>query len=303
MEYSRNKSLGFDKEAVLLLSGNSDSSVTMKQPAFKQSLLQTPGIQSVSFNTDAPSSENSWTTNFAFDHREDEKYQLSLKFADEDYFKTFGIQLAAGNFYSKSDTAKEIVINETLVKKLGLKNPDEAIGKLIRSGRSDWKPIVGVVKDFKLNSLREEMKPLMLMQRKDRYSVTGTFTLVIAVGPMFVTFTFAEPLAFGPRISVPVLNLAVVAAARSGSVGEPTVSVNDPSVAAGAELPAASLIVSAGRSTVYWPLSALDRGVANVSRNVATADLPLPTTVTNVAVCGEPPALVTWTLPITSGCV
>jgi ABC-type antimicrobial peptide transport system permease subunit len=32
---------------------------------------------------------------------------------------------------------------------------------------------VGVVKDFKTNSLREDVKPLMIFQRKDRYSVTG----------------------------------------------------------------------------------------------------------------------------------
>ena len=173
MNFIKNADLGFDKEAVLLLSGNSDSSVTMKQPAFKQSLLQTPGIQSVSFNTDAPSSENSWTTNFAFDHREDEKYQLSLKFADEDYFKTFGIQLAAGNFYSKSDTAKEIVINETLVKKLGLKNTQDAVGKDIRTGRGPWKQIVGVVKDFKTTSFKEAIPPLLIAQERKYYSLTA----------------------------------------------------------------------------------------------------------------------------------
>jgi ABC-type antimicrobial peptide transport system permease subunit len=47
------------------------------------------------------------------------------------------------------------------------------VGKEIRSGRSGWKTIVGVVKDFNTNSLREELKPLMLFPRKDRYGVTG----------------------------------------------------------------------------------------------------------------------------------
>ena len=56
---------------------------------------------------------------------------------------------------------------------MGLKNPNEVIGKELRSGRSQWKTITGVVKDFKTNSLREDIKPLMIFERRDRYIVTG----------------------------------------------------------------------------------------------------------------------------------
>jgi len=173
MNFIQNADLGFNKEAVLLLSGNSDSSVIVKREAFKQKLLQTPGVQSVSFTTDAPSSGNNWSTNFAFDHRQDESFQLSLKFADEDYFKTFGLELLAGRGYDKSDTTKEIVINETLVKKLGLKSPKDAIGKDIRMGRSPWKQITGVVKDFKTSSLKESINPLLIAESNKYYSLTA----------------------------------------------------------------------------------------------------------------------------------
>ncbi len=173
MNFVRKADLGFDKEAVLLLAGNSDSSIIASRPAFKQSLLQTPGIKSVSFNTDAPSSENNWTTNFAFDHKEDEVYQLSLKFADEDYFSAFGLELLAGRVYEKSDTIKEVIVNETLARKLGIRNNPDIIGKEIRFGRSPWKTIVGVVKDFKTNSLREDIRPLVIAQSSKNYSLTA----------------------------------------------------------------------------------------------------------------------------------
>jgi putative ABC transport system permease protein len=173
MNYVRRADLGFNKEAVLLLAGNSDSSVIVKRNAFKQKLLQTPGIQSVSFTTDAPSSDNNWSTNFAFDHRDGEKFQLSLKFGDEDYLKTFGLQLLAGRIYEKSDTTREVVINQTLVQKLGLKNPQEAIGKDIRLGGSPWRQIVGVVKDFKTSSLRESVKPLLIGANNKFYNLTA----------------------------------------------------------------------------------------------------------------------------------
>ena len=173
MNFVRNADLGYNKEAVLLLSASSDSSVVAKHDAFKQKLLQTQAVISVSFNTDAPSSENIWSTNFAFNHQDDEKYQVQLKFADEDYFKTFGLTLLAGRGYDKSDTAKEVVINETLVKKLGLKNPQEAVGKDIRTGRSAWKQVVGVVKDFKTSSLKQSVPPLLLAEASKYYSVTA----------------------------------------------------------------------------------------------------------------------------------
>ena len=51
--------------------------------------------------TDVPSSDNGWGTNFAFNHKPDENYTLFLKFADADYFKTFGLQFAAGGPYAK----------------------------------------------------------------------------------------------------------------------------------------------------------------------------------------------------------
>ncbi|HET9280205.1 MAG TPA: FtsX-like permease family protein, partial [Flavitalea sp.] len=173
MNYVHNAELGFNKEALLIINTKADSVVQSRQNAFKEKLLQMPGVQAVSFSSDVPSSDNNWSGNFSFDHRPDEKFNIYRKACDEDYFKTYGLQIVAGRIFEKSDTAKEIVVNETLVKKLAVKNPPDVVGKEIRSGRSGWKTIVGVVKDFNTNSLREDVKPLMLFQRKDRYNVTG----------------------------------------------------------------------------------------------------------------------------------
>ena len=173
MNYVQHADLGFNKESVLVLNHNSDSALVSRQLAFKQKLLQLPDIKSVSFSSDVPSSENNWTSNFAIDHKPDEQFNVYRKAADEDYFKTYGLEIIAGRSFAKSDTAKEIVVNETLVKRLGIKNPDDIIGKVIRSGRSNWMPIVGVVKDFKTNSLREDIKPTMLFEARQRYGVTG----------------------------------------------------------------------------------------------------------------------------------
>lgn len=173
MNFINNADLGFNKEAVLMLSGSNDSVNIRKLPSFKQRLLQIPGVQTVSFSSDAPSSENTWGSNFSFGHKSDEQFQLTMKFADEDYFDAYGLQLIAGRKYEKSDSMKEVVINETLVQKLGLKDPQEAIGKDIRIGIGAWKPVVGVVKDFKTSSLRDNVKPLLIGQMSNYYGISS----------------------------------------------------------------------------------------------------------------------------------
>jgi len=164
MNFVRNADLGFNKDAIYVLNGRADSVSISKQIAFKQDLLMIPGVQSVSFNSDVPSSDNNMGTNFAFNNGKDQDFILFVKLADENYLKTFGLQLLAGRNYNyeKSDTVQEALVNQTLIKKLGIQNPADAVGKNIRLGGGSWIPIVGVIKDFKTNSLRETVKPILI---------------------------------------------------------------------------------------------------------------------------------------------
>jgi ABC-type antimicrobial peptide transport system permease subunit len=173
MNFIRDADLGLNKDAVLILSHNADSASIARLPSLKNDILGIAGVKSVSFTSDPPTSENNWTTNFAFDGRQDEKFPLAIKVADEDYFKTFGMEFIAGGPYRKSDTMTSFVINETLVRKLGLANAQEAIGRDMRTGGGKWMPITGVVRDFKTNSLRESVKPLAMFSRSRFFYVTG----------------------------------------------------------------------------------------------------------------------------------
>jgi len=172
MNFIQNADLGLDKEGILVVKGSGDSTQISRLDIFKTELKKNSSVIDVTQCTDVPSSDNGWGTNFAFNHKPDENYTLFLKFGDADYFKTFGLQFAAGSPYSKSDTTTEVVINETLVSKLGLKSPQEAIGKDIQMV-GVWKKICGVVKDFRQNSLREETKPLLIASDKKDYSYTA----------------------------------------------------------------------------------------------------------------------------------
>jgi putative ABC transport system permease protein len=172
MNFIQNADLGLDKEGILIVMGNGDSTQISRLDVFKAELKKNHSILEVSQCTDPPSSDNGWGTNFAFNHKPDENYTLFLKLADADYFKTFGLQFLAGGPYHPSDTLTDVVINETLVKKLGLKYAQQAIGKDIRLDDT-WRRVVGVVKDFRQNSLREEIRPILIASGKQFYTYTA----------------------------------------------------------------------------------------------------------------------------------
>jgi putative ABC transport system permease protein len=168
MSYIRNKSLGFNTEAIAMVSLPTDSLSQLKYNSFKEAILDETGVERVSFCNEAPSSLSSREMNFAYNSSKDADFQVNLKFADDEYFKTFGLKLIAGTPLPKSDTLKGFLVNETLLKKLNVVHPSEALGKIIRLN-GHKKPILGVVKDFNNTTLREAISPIVIFSSKNNY--------------------------------------------------------------------------------------------------------------------------------------
>jgi len=167
MDFVNNADLGFNKNAVLVIPGYTDSISLMKMQAFKQQLLQNPAVKFASFSSDDPSSDNNSSTNFLFNHStKNPGFDIFLKIGDADYFKTFGLRFSAGKGYEMSDTMRQAVVNQTLLRKLGIQHDEDAIGKAISLGNGSWATITGVVEDFKTNSLRETVKPTVIYPQK-----------------------------------------------------------------------------------------------------------------------------------------
>jgi len=168
MNFVNEADLGFNKSAIMILPGYTDSISLGKMETFKQRLLENPQVKSVSFASDAPSSDNNWGQNFYFNNStKDPTFSTFLKYGDADYFKTFELKFVAGQGFTQSDTVRQFVVNETFIHKLGIQKAEDVIGKTLRlGGRGTWGPIVGVVKDFKTNSLRDAVKPIVISTRK-----------------------------------------------------------------------------------------------------------------------------------------
>ncbi|MCR8561612.1 ABC transporter permease [Mucilaginibacter sp. BJC16-A38] len=167
MDFVNNADLGFNKDAVLAIPCPTDSVGLLRLNSFKQQVLALPGVRAASFSADVPSSMHNNSSNFFFNHSEkDPGFDIFMKVADADYFKTFGLRFIAGKGYEPSDTARQLVVNETFIHKLGIKRAEDALGKTITFDNYANLPIVGVVADFKTNSMREEIKPLVIYPAK-----------------------------------------------------------------------------------------------------------------------------------------
>jgi putative ABC transport system permease protein len=171
MNFFQNASMGFDKDAIVMVPLPNDSARLLKADALKTQLLQQAGIKNVSISTFSPMDNAGWGGDFTFDNDvKKSEFNPDFKWADADYFKTYNIQFIAGRPYYPADSVNGFVVNEMMVKKLGLKNPEDILGKKINIfDGAIIAPVVGVVKDFNGSSLKKEMKPLVIGSWKQVY--------------------------------------------------------------------------------------------------------------------------------------
>jgi len=171
MNFFQNASVGFDKDAIVMVPLPNDSARLFKSDALKTQLLQQAGIKNVSISTFSPMDNAGWGAHFNFDNDvKKSEFNTDFKWADADYFTTYNIQFIAGRPYYPADSVNGFVVNEMMVKKLGLKNPEDILGKKINIfDGAIVAPVVGVVKDFNGSSLKKEMKPLVIGSWKQVY--------------------------------------------------------------------------------------------------------------------------------------
>jgi putative ABC transport system permease protein len=187
VKYLKTTNLGFDKEAVLMLPiPNSDKG---KTDFLRNQLLANPAVKNVSFCYRAPSSTADKGGSVKFDTRDWENFAGRTLMGDAGYVKTFGIQLAAGCNIVESDTAREYMVNETLMHKLGIKDPQQILGKKFIAGDLSNNPgtIVGVMKDFHAKSLYTAIEPEYISTFRKGYQYVG-----VKIGPGSPLATIAQ---------------------------------------------------------------------------------------------------------------
>ncbi len=183
LTFLRTKPLGYQTEHVVAIQTHALRRESKTLPTvLRDALLSHPAVISTTWLN------HSLTNNMS--SRADVTYEGSSTqyveniYIDYGLFKTLDIKLVAGREYNRefpTDAKEAILVNEALVKKLGIEDP---IGKTIKRGTRS-QTIIGVVRDFHFRSLHHKIEPAVLPLR------TYTGRLLARIRPENVPGTIA----------------------------------------------------------------------------------------------------------------
>lgn len=167
IRYTRTTDLGFTKDGIVLLPLPTNDILKMNTLASR--LEATAGTEQISLCSNAPASGSNSQETFTYDNRpKEEPWEINLKFGDANYVPTYRIRLVAGRNFFAADTISELLVNETFIKTLHLRDPEEILGKQLTIGGWPAK-IVGVVRDFHNYSLHKSIDPVVIARSADKY--------------------------------------------------------------------------------------------------------------------------------------
>lgn len=165
MDYSRNKDMGFRKNAIVnfyIPNFNRDSS--NRRLVLRDELRRIQEVESASLGNQSPAFSGSIKTSVFFMKGEEQiSASVSLRDGDSSFIHVYQIPLLAGRNIRPNDSLSEYLINESMLKLMGITNPSDAIGKNLNNSEK----IVGVMKDFNTASTRERIEPLMFRNNFD----------------------------------------------------------------------------------------------------------------------------------------
>jgi len=166
LHFISNEQLGFKKEHNLVIDYHYDKRITDHTDAVEDELNSIPGIDFTSISSSVPGRPNTkYPTTIEGVNGQQQELQVDTYFTEFNFIKQYGLQIIAGRGFSKDmpgDIRTAMIINEAAVRKLGFRDPQQAIGKRFLQ-RGNTGTIIGVVKDFHFHSLHEEIRPLSML--------------------------------------------------------------------------------------------------------------------------------------------
>jgi predicted permease len=175
---------GFDRSNTLLFTVNSDHAALggeSLRARFLLDLRSISGVASASYGMSAigPSGWSGSVNVEGYTFAPDENNVVLLNAIEPEYFKTLRAPIVAGREFGprdSNDTSKVAIINETFARRYFAHSP--ALGKWVNLAGEGRREIIGVVKDIKLRSNRQEVQPALyiaLTQRRD--PMWGTYVV------------------------------------------------------------------------------------------------------------------------------
>ena len=162
-----NKDVGFNKEQLIVI--NRAEALGTKMKSFKETVKNIPGVVNITSSTAIPGRTNN-NNGYMMEGRKDETFLMTTSWVDYNFLDTYGMTLASGRSFKESFSSDKdaCIINESAQKDFKINDIEKARFMEPRdSGKIHYLPVIGVVKNFNYESLRNPIKPYCLKFQND----------------------------------------------------------------------------------------------------------------------------------------
>ena len=176
LNYIQNRKIGFNKDQVLVIDGT--GVLGNGSEAFKNEVMKMHGVISGTYSGFLPVSgsarnDNTFSKEAVFSSSN--TFNMQVWGIDETYIPTLGMEMKSGRNFSRAfgTDSSAIIINESTASMLGYSDP---VGKRIytlvdnQTNIVRGYEIIGVVKNFNFESLRQRIGPLCFILGKSSWS-------------------------------------------------------------------------------------------------------------------------------------
>jgi putative ABC transport system permease protein len=185
--YSNDMDLGYRSENKLVL--NVDE-VRDKLDSVKQQIETLPEVSSVVYSSEVPSQDRENNQTFtlldAQPGQSSAAELLNIHFMDFGFFEAYQVAPIAGRLFDREFGSDQVmpvaegkiahggaILNQRALRKLGIADPQQAIGKTIKSGELGGVihefTIVGVIPDLYFRSVKFSIRPTIYMLKPERF--------------------------------------------------------------------------------------------------------------------------------------
>ncbi len=191
INYMLNKDVGFNKEQLIVI--NRADALGTKMKSFKESVKNIPGVINIASSTAVPGRNNN-NNGYMIEGRKDETFLAMTNWVDYNYLETYGMTLVSGRNFNESFTSDKdaCIINETAMKDFNITDLEKArFMEPGDSGKMNYLPVIGVVKNFNFESLRNPIGPYILKFQNDGM-IWGYLTVRLSAQNYSKTITAIE---------------------------------------------------------------------------------------------------------------
>jgi putative ABC transport system permease protein len=165
LNFIQTKQLGYKREQIVMVQ-DPDTRITETTHRYKQEVMRLAGVKNATVTNYLPTGGDR-NNNLTFIGNQQENGQVTQQWrVDADFIPTFSMQIIKGRNFEAANISDSmnVVINETFANRLFA--GQDPIGKFITTSNMSNNlktfTVIGVVKDFHFESLRNNINPLIL---------------------------------------------------------------------------------------------------------------------------------------------